>query len=250
VEAQILEIQELGLKGGKVASRQTQIRRPTGRLIGFDPPDFQASSMEAMMPVMVMPVVVMTPVVVPMPVAIVADPARAIIGPDHPAAVVRIIIRVVVIGRVEVPMKAVVPKREPAVAEAAAVENTAAVKAAAMEHGPTAVETAAVKRRASAMEAAAVKSTSPATMPPTAMTTTTAMAATAMTTTTAAADFGRQPVGGMCHRRRRARIDQRQRFRALVGGGRQHQHRSRRKAQRTNEGADQPAPRIWNFHHA
>jgi hypothetical protein len=61
-------------------------------------------------------------------------------------------------------MKAVVPKREPAVAEAAAVENMAAVKAAAMEHGPTAVETAAVKRRASTMEAAAtaVKSTMPA----------------------------------------------------------------------------------------
>ena len=89
-----------------------------------------------MMPVMVTPVVVM-PVV-----AIVADPARAIIGPDHPAAVVRIIIRVVVIGRVEVPVKAMVPKPEPTVAEAAAVENMAAVKAAAMEHGPTAVETA------------------------------------------------------------------------------------------------------------
>ncbi len=94
-------------------------------------------------------------------------------------------------------MKAVVPKREPAVAEAAAVENMAAVKAAAMEHGATAVETAAVKRRASSMEAAptAVKSTMPATMPPTAM--------------AAAADFGRQPAGGVRHRRRRARTDQR-----------------------------------------
>lgn len=197
------------------------------------------------MPVMVMPVVVMTPVVVAMPVAIVADPARAIIGPDHPAAVVRIIIRVVVIGPVEVPMKAVMPKREPAMAEAAAVENMAAVKAAAMEHGATAVETAAVKRRASTMEAAAtaVKSTSTATMPPAAMATTTM-------TTTAAADFGRQPVGGVCHRRRRARTDQRQRFRTLVGCGRQHQHSGRRKAQRINEGAEQSAPRIWNFHHA
>jgi hypothetical protein len=66
-----------------------------------------------------------------------------------------------------------------------------------------------------ATAAAAVKST----MPPTAMTAT-AMAATA--------DFGRQPVGGVCHRRRRARTDQRQRFRALVGCGRQHQHHGRR----------------------
>lgn len=145
------------------------------------------------------------------------------------------------------PMKAVVPKREPAVAETAAVENMAAVKAAAMEHGATAVETAAVKRRASTMEAAAtaVKSTSAASMPAATMPAT-AVAAAAMTT---AADFG-QPVGGVRHRRRRARTDQRQRFRALVGCGRQQQHRDRRKAQRTNKGADQPAPRIWNFHHA
>jgi hypothetical protein len=242
VEGEILEIQELGLKGGKVSLRQTQIRRPTGRLTGFDPPDFQTSSIEAMMPVMVMPVV-MTPVVVAMPVAIVADPARAVIGPDHPAAMVRIIIRVVVIGAVEVAMKAVMPKREPAVAKAAAVENMAAVKAAAMEHGATAVETAAVKRRASTMEAAATAVKSTSAMPPA------AMAATTMTAT-AAADFGRQPVGGVCHRRRRARTDQRQRFRTLVGCGRQHQHRGRRKAQRINEGAEQSAPRIWNFHHA
>ena len=160
-----------------------------------------------------------TPVVV-MPVAIVADPARAIIGPDHPAAVVRIIIRVVVIGPVEVPMKAVVSKREPAVAEAAAVENMSGAKSAAMEAAAT-VKTAA-----------------------------TAASSTAMATT--AADFGRRL--GVCRYRRRARTDQRQRFRALVGCGRQHQHRGRRKAERTNkgthQGADQPAPAIWNFHHA
>src|SRR5260370_10864518 len=111
-----------------------------------------------MMPVMVMPVVVMTPVVVAMPVAIVADPARAIIGPDHPAAMVRIIIRIVVIGRVEVPVKAMVPKPEPTVAEAAAVENMAAVKAATVENmsgaKSTAMETPAVKRRTSTIEAA------------------------------------------------------------------------------------------------
>src|SRR5258708_32592515 len=88
-EAQCLEIQELGLKGGKVSSRQTHIRRPNGRLIGFDPPDFQTSSIEAMMPVMVMPVVVMTPVVVARPAAIIADPSPALIAPDSPAAEVR-----------------------------------------------------------------------------------------------------------------------------------------------------------------
>jgi hypothetical protein len=236
VETQILEIQELGLKGGKVSSRQTQIRRPKGRLIGFDPPDFQPSSIEAMMPVMV------TPVMMVMPVAIVADPAQAIIGPDQPAAVVRIIIRVVVIRRVEVPMKAVVPKRKPAVAEAAPVENMSGAKSAAVEHGATAVETAAVKRRTSTMETAATVKTASTVASPTAMTTT-AMAATA-------ADFGRQPVGAVCRGRRRGRTDQRQRFCALAGCGRQHQHRGRRKPQRTNKGADQPAPGIWNFHHA
>ena len=144
-----------------------------------------------------------TPVVV-MPVAIVADPARAIIGPDHPAAMVRIIIRVVVIGRVEVPVKAMVPKPEPTVAEAAAVENMAAVKAATVENmrgaKSAAMETAAVKRRTSTMEAAATVAS--ATAMTTATVTTTAM-------TAAAADFGRQPVGGVCHRRRRARTDQR-----------------------------------------
>src|SRR5713101_697578 len=137
------------------------------------------------MPVMVTPVVVM-PVVAMMPVAIVADPARAIIGPDHPAAMVRIIIRVIVIGRVEVPVKAMVPKPEPTVAEAAAVENMSGAKSAA------------VKRRTSTMETAATVAS------PTAMTTAT-MTTTAMA---AAADFGHQPVGGVCHCWRRARTDQ------------------------------------------
>jgi hypothetical protein len=211
-----------------------------------------------MVPVMVMPVVVMTPIVMAMPVAIVADPARAIIGPDHPAAVVRIVIRVVVIGRVEVPVKAMVPKREPAVADTATVENMSGAKSAAMEHRAATAETAAVKRRTSAMEAApaTVKTTSTVAS---ASATSTVASATAMTTTAtatamAAADFGRQPAGDVCRCGRRARTDQRQRFRALVGCERQHQHRGRRKAQRTNKGtdigADQPAPRIWNVHHA
>ena len=118
----------------------------------------------------VMPVVVVTPVVMAVPVTIVANPAQAVVSPYHPAAMVRGIIRIVVIGRVEVPVKAMVPKREAAVAKAAAVENMRGAKSAAMEHGATAVETAAVKRRTPTMEAAAsaaVKSASPAAVPST-----------------------------------------------------------------------------------
>ena len=94
------------------------------------------------------------------------------------------------------PVKAMVPKPEPAAAEAAAVENMSGTKSAAMEHGATAAETDAVKRRTATMEAAATVKTASTVASPTAMTTT-------------AADFGRQPVGGVCHCRRRARTDQR-----------------------------------------
>jgi hypothetical protein len=185
VEGPILEIQELGLKDGKISSRQIQIRRPPGaRFVSTH----RKPSIIAMMPVMVVPVMVVTPVVMAMPVAIVANPAQAVVSSDHPAAVVRgIIIRVVVIGPVEVPVKAMVPKREPAVAEAAPVENMRGAKSPAMEGGATAVETAAVKRRTSTMEAtasAAVKSASPTAMTAATMTT------TAATTTMTAADFG------------------------------------------------------------
>jgi hypothetical protein len=209
MEAQILEIQELGLENF-----------------------LAAASVEAMVPVMVVPIVVV----------IVADPARTVIGPDHPAAVVRVIRRVVVIRRVEVPVKAMVPKREPAVAEAATVENMSGAKPAA------------VKRRTSTMEAAAAVKTAATMASPTAMTTAAMTTAAMASTTMTAADFGRQPVGGMCRCRRRGRTDQRQRFCALVGCERQHQHGGRRQAQRTDKGArtgaDQPASGIWYFHHA
>jgi hypothetical protein len=140
-----------------------------------------------------------------------------------------------------VPVKAMVPKREPTVAETAAVENMSGVKSAAMEHGTTAVETAAMET--TTMEAAAavksasapVKSTSPATMPTTAM-------------TAAAADFGRQPVRDVCCDRHGAGIDRRKRLCALAGR-RQHQRRGSRKAQRTDEATD-AAPWIWNPRHA
>jgi hypothetical protein len=101
-----------------------------------------------------------------------------------------------------------VPKPEPAAAEAAAVENMSGTKSAAMEHGATAAETAAVKRRTATMEAAATVKTASTVASPTAMTAPTAMTPTTAMTTTAA-DFGRQPVGGVCHCRRRARTDQR-----------------------------------------
>jgi hypothetical protein len=85
--------------------------------------------MVAMMPVMVAP-----PVVVMAPVAPVTDAPRAVIGPDHPAPAIRIIIGVVIIRIVgrsveETPVKATVV-REPVadepgatIAIAAAVED-------------------------------------------------------------------------------------------------------------------------------
>jgi hypothetical protein len=128
----------------------------------------------------------------------------------------------------------VVPEREPAVAKAAAAENMTGAKPAAMKgRAATAETSAAVKGGAAATEAAASTTaveTSAATM-----------AATAMP----AADFGRQPLGGIFRRGHRARVDQRQRLRALVSCGRQHQHRGSRKAQAT----DEAAPGIWNLHH-
>ena len=98
------------------------------------------------------------------------------------------------------PVKAMVPKREPAVAEAATVENMSGAKSAAMEHGATAVETAAMEATAATVKSATTVASS------TAMAATTA---TATAATMAAADFGRQPVGGVCRCRRRARTDRR-----------------------------------------
>src|ERR1700694_699766 len=159
------------------------------------------------------------------PVAVVTDAAWTVIGQDDPAATVRVIIvRVIIIRPIEVPVKAVVPEREPAVAKAAAAENMTGAKPAAMKHHPATSEAAAMKGRAATVEPPA------ATMPATPM---------------PAADFGRQPLGGIFRRGHRARVDQRQRLRALVSCGRQHQHRGSRKAQAT----DEAAPGIWNLHH-
>ena len=175
-----------------------------------------------------MPVVVVPPVVVMVtPVTEVTDAPRTVVGPDHRAAAVRVIIGIIivrVVGRAieEAPVKVMVVG-EPvaavagaAIAKAAAVEDRTGAKRAAMEDGAAAVEAATVKRRA----AAAVKHGAPtvktAAAVEAAATSTTVASATATAMSTA--DFGRQSVGGKFRRRRSARIDQRQRLRALWNG--------------------------------
>jgi hypothetical protein len=190
-----------------------------------------------MMPVMVTPIVVM-------PMAIVADPARSVISPDHPAVAVRVII----IGRrvIKVPVK-MMPVCEPesAVAEAATVESMTAMKPAAVEHGAAAVETttmeAAAMKSASAMETAASMTS---TAVPAAPVPSATMAATA------AADFGGLPIRDVFCDRHSTGIDQRKRLSALAGCRRQHQRRGGREAERTDKATDNAAPWIWNLHHA
>lgn len=202
MEAQGLEIQELGLR--------TTSNWLTGPGAAQAPEAFWPlnPSVIAVVPVAVMPMV-MAPIMVA-PVTIVTDAPRAVMGPDHPAAVIRAIIGIIVVGRrvIEVPVKTVMPECEPAVAESAAVETAAAVTTTAM--------------------------------------TATVATSTAMT----AAHFGRQAAGGVLRGRRGTRIDQRKRLRALARRGRQHQGRSGRKAPTAHETTDQTAPRIRNFIHA
>ena len=168
----------------------------------------------------------MMPMVVVAPRAIVADVARAVMGQDHPAAAIRIIIGVIVIrviGRAikEAPVKVMVV-REPiaAVAKAAgtiaaAVEDPSGAKPAAMEYGAAAVEAADVKTSAAMETTTAVEaSTSAATAVRTASTTSSMTTTSAMST----ADFSRQPVGGKFRRGDSARIDQRERLGALRNG--------------------------------
>jgi hypothetical protein len=194
--------------------------------------------MVAMVPVvMTPPVVVMAPVIMVTPVAIVTDAPRTVIGPDHPAAAVGIIIGVVVIGVVraveETPVK-VMAVCEPNAAEpgateamASAVEDRTAAKPAAVEYGTAGSQAAtmkhraaaAVKHRAATMKAASAMETTSTVEAATAVkaaatstTVETTPSATAMSTT---ADFGCKSAGGGFRGRCRARIDQRQRLRAL-----------------------------------
>lgn len=173
------------------------------------------------------------------PVAIVTDAPRTVIGPDHPAAAVGIIIGVVVIGVIrpveEAPVKVMVV-REPNAAEpgatkamASAMEDRTAANPAAVEYGAAGSQTATMEHRAAAavercgptMKAASAMETTAtveaATAVKAAATTveTTSAAATAVSTT---ADFSCQPAGGGFRRRCRARIDQRQRLRPLWNG--------------------------------
>jgi hypothetical protein len=187
-----------------------------------------------MVPMMMAPVVVMPPVMVA-PVAEVTDAPRPVMGPDHPAAAVRVIVVgvvVVVVGRPdkEAPVKTMMPEREPAVTNAAgenmsprrqsSVKGRACAEPAMKYGASTAVKrrgtavrhrtSAAVKRRAPAMEcrtAAAVEATT--TMP----------AAAAMTATTAmASDFSRKCASSGFRRGQRASTWQRQRVGAMRGG--------------------------------
>jgi hypothetical protein len=174
-----------------------------------------------------MPMVVMAPAVV-VPVAEVANAARAVMGPDHPAGAVRVVRGVVIVRRTidEMPAEMlVVPEREAAMAKAAAVEHMrGAIPAAAMEH-----------------RAAGVKTTAVETTAVTSVTAAPSMTTAAMT----AADFGGEPVGNLFRRGCGTRIDQRERFRALAGCSGQQQYRGGRKTEAT----DKAAPGICNFHH-
>lgn len=170
-----------------------------------------------------MPVGVMAPVVVMVaPVAEVTDAPRTEVGPDHRAAAMRVIIGIIIIRVVgrpveETPVKMmVVCEPGAAIAIAAAVEDRTGAKAAAMEYGAATVEAAAVKRRTTAAvkTAAAMEAASATTAVKAAATSTTVASATAMSTV----DIGRQSVGGKFRRGRGARIDQRQRLRALRNG--------------------------------
>jgi hypothetical protein len=164
--------------------------------------------------------------VVAMPVAIAADPARAVIGPDHPALAVRVVI---IGGRVEEPPVETMAVHE---AKAAATENMSRTKPATVEHGAAGSESTDMDGPAAAtVETTASTASSPAT-------------AAAM-----AADFGRQSVRDMFCRGRRTRIDQRQRFRALARHSGEYKYRGRREPERPNKAPDQATPGIQNFHH-
>jgi hypothetical protein len=123
-------------------------------------------------------------------------------------------------------------------AKAATAEHMSGTESTAMEYSAAAAKAAAVEDRAATTDA-----------PASAGVETTAASAANMATASAAtmpsANFRHHPVRGGFRCRRRARIDQRQRFCALDRRRRQHQHRGCRKAQAT----DEAAPGLWNLGH-
>jgi len=165
----------------------------------------RTSTVDAMMPAVMMP-----PVVVVAPVTGVADTARTIIGHDDAAAGIRVIgvivVRVIIVIASGEEAPEVVPVVEPmtAMTEAGRANATAGERWAGAER-------AAMNGRAAADAA------------------TTPTVSTSVAATVATADFGRQPVGGDFGRGRSPWIDQRQRLRALAVG-REGQERRGRKA--------------------
>lgn len=182
-----------------------------------------------------MPAVMMPPVVVVAPVAVVADTARTIIGHDDAAAGIR------VIGVIVVRVIIVIASGKEAPEVVAVVEPMAAMTEAGRANA-TAGERWGGAERTAMNGRAAPDAAAPA---PT--------VSTAMAATVAAADLRRQPVGGDFGRSRSPWIDQRQRLRALAGGGRKAQERRGREAQKSegeSEGAADPATSdICHFQH-
>ena len=175
-------------------------------------------------------------------VAEATDPARAVMGQDHPASAVWVVVVVgVVRGSIKEPRAKVMPMGEP---KASAVECRTGVKGAPAEYRTAGSEAAAMERRAAASETAAMKGRaaavhSTAAMEPASATTvetTTSAVASATTSptvasaTSATTDFGRHPPGRGFGDRCRARTNQRHRVGMLAWCGRQRQHRRRCKA--------------------
>ena len=162
----------------------------------------------------VVPVPAMVPPMMVTPVAEVTDAAWTVMGPDHGAAAVGVVIGIVVVigvGRsVEEPPMKVMPVTE---SDAATVEGHAPVKRAAWNCSATGSNAAGMKRAAAWSDAAAMEAAT-ATM--------TAASSTAVATTTSAAAavattyFNDRRAGSCARDRRSTRIDQRQRLSVLT----------------------------------
>jgi hypothetical protein len=195
------------------------------------------------------------------PVPVIADAARAVVGHDDAAAAIGIIIgirviRPVVIGSVEVPMVVVV--REPVAAEvmsakaatvadmgaaeATTLERRGGSEAAAAKMHATSTVTAAAEMHAASAVATAAKMHAAATVATAAKVT---AAATTMTTATTTVHLRGQAFRDLLGHIRSARIDQGHGLRGLVGGGRHHEERSGREPK-----MDQATPRIEKSDHA
>jgi len=183
-------------------------------------------------------------------VAVPADAAQAVIGPDQPAA--RMVIRGVIVVRIirvvaaadeEVAMVMV---GEAAMMEAAAVErgpavkgvDAAAVETAAMKAATAGMKTSSMEAAASGMKAASMKA-SAATME---TATTVEATSAAMKAAAATANLGHESVGCMLSRRHDLRCHERHR------GRRPARHRNQGQQRRSN--AQQAKPSVCNRHHA